>query len=71
MTSIYTAILWLAHNYLFTLQFKDIFGTSQEIYKSTTPIWVNPFRPNKKISVFPVTGLKIVGRVGTQSLKKI
>ena len=29
------------------------------------------FRPNKKISVFRVTGLKNLGRVGTHILKKI
>ena len=28
----------------------------------------NVIRPNKKISVFPATGLKLLGRVGTHIL---
>ena len=31
-------------------------------------IWYSHIRPNKKISVFRVTGLKILGRVGTDNL---
>ena len=29
-------------------------------------VYINVLRPNKKISVFRITGLEILGRVGTQ-----